>query len=293
MDYLPYGEKCRNSTLISGENDYLYGGKEFQAPVFNIPWYDSQARFQTTDGMFVSLDPQCEKYYSISPYAYCAGNPVRYVDRDGGDWRDVVNGFSSAVRTNLSPASPTEAISPAVSNAAHYAIGHYLGNAATIVLGAHMIADGAAMIAGGAGAAAGGVVAAPATAGASVAVSAAGIGAAVAGTTMSATGAVMFMKGVKGAAEDVKAPAGSNKQSTPDTKKASAGKIQQDVNKGRAPMSVDRVDPPHESGGKPHVHFNDKSAINYDGSSRHGSHKITREEKKFFNKYGWSFKKEN
>ena len=82
-DYLPYGEKCRNITLISGENDYLYGGKEFQAPVFNIPWYDSQARFQTTDGMFVSLDPQCEKYYSISPYAYCAGNPVRYVDRDG------------------------------------------------------------------------------------------------------------------------------------------------------------------------------------------------------------------
>ena len=84
VDYLPYGEKCINSTLISGENDYLYGGKEFQAPVFNIPWYDSQARFQTTDGMFVSLDPQCEKYYSLSPYAYCAGNPVRYVDRDGG-----------------------------------------------------------------------------------------------------------------------------------------------------------------------------------------------------------------
>ena len=35
-DYLPYGEKCINSTLISGENDYLYGGKEFQAPVFNL-----------------------------------------------------------------------------------------------------------------------------------------------------------------------------------------------------------------------------------------------------------------
>ena len=101
MDYLPYGEKCRNSTLISGENDYLYGGKEFQAPVFNIPWYDSQARFQTTDGMFVSLDPQCEKYYSISPYAYCAGNPVRYVDRDGGvietawDIANVVAGVAS------------------------------------------------------------------------------------------------------------------------------------------------------------------------------------------------------
>ena len=101
VDYLPYGEKCNNPTLVSGENDYLYGGKEFQAPVFNIPWYDSQARFQTTDGMFVSLDPQCEKYYSLSPYAYCAGNPVRYVDRDGGvietawDIANVVAGVAS------------------------------------------------------------------------------------------------------------------------------------------------------------------------------------------------------
>ena len=29
------------------------------------------------------MDPLCEKYYHISPYAYCAGNPVKYVDPDG------------------------------------------------------------------------------------------------------------------------------------------------------------------------------------------------------------------
>ncbi len=210
VDYLPYGEKCRNNALVSGNNDYLYGGKEFQAPFFNIPWYDSQARFQTTDGIFVSLDPQCEKYYSISPYAYCAGDPVRYVDRDGEDWRDVVNGFSSAVRTNFSPVSPSDPISPAISNATHYAVGRYLGDAATIVLGAQMVVDGAAMIAGGAGATAGGAVAAPATAGASVAVSSVGAGAVAAGAAMSATGAAMFMKGVKGAAKDVSSFNGGN-----------------------------------------------------------------------------------
>ncbi len=76
-----------------GENDYLYGGKEFQAPFFNIPWYDSQARFQTTDGIFVSLDPQCERYYGISPYAYCAGNPVNRVDIDG---RVITDYFDSS-----------------------------------------------------------------------------------------------------------------------------------------------------------------------------------------------------
>ena len=29
------------------------------------------------------MDPLCEKYYSISPYAYCAGNPVNLVDPNG------------------------------------------------------------------------------------------------------------------------------------------------------------------------------------------------------------------
>lgn len=45
--------------------------------------YDSQARFQSSSGRFLTIDPLAEKYYSISPYAYCAGNPVRYIDPDG------------------------------------------------------------------------------------------------------------------------------------------------------------------------------------------------------------------
>jgi len=31
----------------------------------------------------MSVDPKCEKYYWISPYAYCLNNPVKYVDPDG------------------------------------------------------------------------------------------------------------------------------------------------------------------------------------------------------------------
>ena len=31
----------------------------------------------------MSIDPLCEKYYWITPYAYCANNPVKYVDPDG------------------------------------------------------------------------------------------------------------------------------------------------------------------------------------------------------------------
>ncbi|NDP22425.1 MAG: hypothetical protein GZ091_15275 [Paludibacter sp.] len=31
----------------------------------------------------MSVDPLCEKYYWISPYAYCLNNPVKYIDPDG------------------------------------------------------------------------------------------------------------------------------------------------------------------------------------------------------------------
>ena len=82
-NYYPYGEIVPVSVASSGNTDYLYTGKESQNALFGINWYDSAARFQTTDGIFTSIDPLAEKYYHISPYAYCARNPVNVVDPDG------------------------------------------------------------------------------------------------------------------------------------------------------------------------------------------------------------------
>ena len=45
--------------------------------------YDSGARFMGTAGRFHSIDPLAEKYYHLSPYAYCAGDPVNLIDPDG------------------------------------------------------------------------------------------------------------------------------------------------------------------------------------------------------------------
>lgn len=30
----------------------------------------------------MSIDPHCENYYWISPYAYCLNNPIRLIDKD-------------------------------------------------------------------------------------------------------------------------------------------------------------------------------------------------------------------
>ena len=87
----PFGEKCQNNGLVSVENPYLYGGKELQT-FFGIDWYDSGARFQTLHGTFSSLDPMAESYYPVSPYAYCAGDPVNYVDSEG-EKKIFVNGY--------------------------------------------------------------------------------------------------------------------------------------------------------------------------------------------------------
>ena len=79
---MPYGEHLGGNVSNVETNDYLYGGKELQQR-FGVNLYDSGARFQSNTGAFTSPDPLAEKYYSISPYAYCAGNPVNLVDPEG------------------------------------------------------------------------------------------------------------------------------------------------------------------------------------------------------------------
>jgi len=38
---------------------------------------------------WLSVDPMADKYPSLSPYNYCAWNPIKLVDPDGRDWYDV------------------------------------------------------------------------------------------------------------------------------------------------------------------------------------------------------------
>jgi RHS repeat-associated protein len=100
---MEYGESAGTQTELTYQ-DYLYGGKEFDRE-YEINAYDFKARFyDITDDRFWSMDPMAEKYYSISPYAYCANNPVRYVDIDGKElvfYKDASSEFKAQVRGTL------------------------------------------------------------------------------------------------------------------------------------------------------------------------------------------------
>ena len=56
--------------------------------------------------MWLSVDPMADKYPSISPYAYCAWNPVKLVDLEGEDWYQKGNDYywsNKVVSRNTTP----------------------------------------------------------------------------------------------------------------------------------------------------------------------------------------------
>ena len=53
----------------------------------------------------MSVDPKCEKYYWITPYAYCLNNPVKFVDPDG---RIVIAADPNAIRNITNTLSKDE-----------------------------------------------------------------------------------------------------------------------------------------------------------------------------------------
>jgi len=80
--YYPSGLPWAES-INSGAQSRKYNGKEW-IEMHGLDEYYSQAR--TLYPAIVrtpTMDPLCEKYYSISPYAWCGNNPVNVIDPDG------------------------------------------------------------------------------------------------------------------------------------------------------------------------------------------------------------------
>ena len=87
-DYYPFGKAWTQSGMPTSSNRYTFSGKERNDITIDdgvtTPLHDFGARFYEPDGVtWMQQDPLMHKYYPIGQYAYCAGNPVKYIDQDG------------------------------------------------------------------------------------------------------------------------------------------------------------------------------------------------------------------
>ena len=94
IHYAPYGELIANQQTIGYDERYKFTGKERDAET----GYDYfGARFYwSADGIFTTVDPLADKYPNVTPYLYCNGNPIKYVDPDGNLPQMVAGALLSA-----------------------------------------------------------------------------------------------------------------------------------------------------------------------------------------------------
>ena len=110
IHYQPYGELYINYKTTAYDERFKFTGKERDAETdydyFGARYYASICP------SFISVDPLADKYPGLNPYAYCAWNPIKYVDPDGrkiviGSWFGRIlakigfNNFESKVMLQL------------------------------------------------------------------------------------------------------------------------------------------------------------------------------------------------
>ena len=76
-----------NSSFLTPNCTYTFSAKE-RDPETGLSYFGS--RYYSSDlGIWLSVDPQAAKYPSLSPYVYCANNPVKLVDPNGEELDDI------------------------------------------------------------------------------------------------------------------------------------------------------------------------------------------------------------
>ena len=88
--YAPFGEITNEYNNSFGNGvipKYSFNAKELDE---ETGMYYYEARYMAPP-VFISRDPLFEKYPTFSPYAYCANNPVKYIDPTGMEIDDYFN----------------------------------------------------------------------------------------------------------------------------------------------------------------------------------------------------------
>jgi RHS repeat-associated protein len=234
--------------------------------------------YDPNPGRFLSVDPSLgtpNKPQSWNRYAYVRNNPIRFTDTDGREiyvwgvpdgavwnyfWHDFYNrasGFANALASDMLLGQGRVDL-----NNTAYREAQVLGDAAAVAVGLVEIGEAFAGEVGGTLLDLS-VVGLPE----GLALQAASTAVGLHGATTALMGGVHLMSSVNQMNHQVKA--------------------------GQAPADVKRVERAKEGGpgGKDHVHFKDGSALNRDGTWRHGYSKLTNAVKQWLASNGWQLPK--
>ena len=94
-----FGDDCYNAGL----QDFKYNGKELDR-MHGLMWYDYGERsYDAALDRWDRIDKLCEQYFHISPYVYCGGNPMLFIDKDGRKI-EYAQGTSESFKRNFAMA---------------------------------------------------------------------------------------------------------------------------------------------------------------------------------------------
>ena len=87
LSYSTGFDREKDSLRLNPQSEGLCGARLTSPLDLFTRFYYFGARYYDCDlsGLFLSVDPMADKHPSLSPYAYCAWNPVKLVDPDGRD----------------------------------------------------------------------------------------------------------------------------------------------------------------------------------------------------------------
>ena len=99
LQYLPYGALFVDQRTTGYHERFTFTGKEKDEET-GYGYFGARYMDHELMTMWLSVDPMADKYPSISPYAYCAWNPVKLVDPDGRDWVVIFDHEKKTVTVN-------------------------------------------------------------------------------------------------------------------------------------------------------------------------------------------------
>ncbi len=96
LHYMPWGESFVDQRTTSFASRYTFSAKEKDTET-GYSYFG--ARYYSSDlSIWLSVDPMADKYPSLSPYVYCANNPVKLVDPNGEEvWKPDVDSENNII----------------------------------------------------------------------------------------------------------------------------------------------------------------------------------------------------